>query len=199
MHTLNPTKLQKRKLKDMVLHLFPTYKYVNISYKGTISLRKSFWWYIFFMSKKVDLTELCLVMVPEKLEQLKTKSGKYSQVFSEYGHFALDMMQLGKPNKVIDYLYNSYVDIKFGIIRNYNYINNILPENKYSLFNTNAIVLSPLSPSFTKAKLKKWITAPSKLSHPKLKHNYLNLWFKDEVKKQLNKIYELQVTLSYST
>ncbi len=198
MHILSLTKLQKKKLREMILYLFPTYKYVNISKNGIISLRKSFWWYILFMSKKVDITEMCLVMLPDKLSKIRTKPA-YDSVFNTYSHMALNLIHLNKANTVVDFLYTTYVNLKYNIVKVYNTEHNLLPEKTIALFKCTNMVLSPLSNLYSKERLKKWKEAYTTITHPVLSRNTLNMWFKQEVKKQLNKIYELQLTLSYST
>jgi len=197
MRSLILTKLQKKKLKEVILYLFPKYKYVNINKDGIISLRKSFWWYIFNVSIKYDITEMCLVQIPERLEKLKSKSDEYENVFPIHSHIILDFFHLRKPDLVINYIYDAFIKAKYGIIKTYCITHNILPEKRYTLFSSEALVLSPLSPSYIKSQLSKWKNVTSN-QLPALRKNYLNMWFKKEIKEQLNMLYNIKMRIALS-
>jgi hypothetical protein len=202
MRIISPTKLQKKKLKEMILNLFPKYKYVQINKNGIILLRKSFWWYLLLIADKVDITEMCAVSIPEKLEKLKSKThneDEYVSAYNPYSYAVLDLMH-HRMNVVIDYLYNEYVNIKYNIQRVYYTKNNLLPQTTYSLsqiltdkVKEHSLVLSRLSTLYVKSILKKWKDGVNVLNHPVLRRSYLNYWFNRNFKEELYRIYNIKI------
>jgi len=210
MQILSPTYIQIKKLKEMILKLLPEYKYVSFEGHGLIFLSKSFWHDIFRIKRKcIHITELCTVYLPEKLERLDSRTnvenGKalpYQRIYNKYSHIVLDLLH-HRANTVIDYLYDEYTDIKYGIHRNYYTANNILPEKSYTLseilsnpIKKDGIVLSHLSNAYIKQALRRWKNASFVLNHPKLKSKYLDLWFNKEVKEQIRQIYNINIAFA---
>lgn len=210
MRILSPTVLQKKKLKEMILKLFPQYQYVKFGPCGLIFLSKSFWHFYFVKKETIHITELCSVHIPERLQELYVKTFEdnevipYQRVFNQYSQMVLHMLHY-RTNKVIDYLYDEYVHIKYGLHRNYYVKNNILPEQTYTLseilkdpVKKDGIVLSNFSTVQVKKTLKHWKDALFVLNHPKLRQNYLNMWFRKEIKEKLNEIYNYRIRIAIS-
>lgn len=194
MQILSPNKLQKKKLKEMISSLLPKYKYVQISKDGIISLRKNIWWYLLLISKKVNITDMCLVYLPEQLAKLDPTTETFINKYSQVG---LGLMHL-RNNSVIDYLYDNYVDLKLRLKRNHYIENSLLPVGNKYLLTVTDIVPSVFSNIYAREKLKQWKDAVNKLTHPVLFRNYINLWFKKEVKETLNWIDNIQLNLRLS-
>jgi hypothetical protein len=207
MHILSPTILQKKKLKEIIPKLFPQYQYIRFGRNGMIFLSKSFWHWI-FKRTAIHITELCTVHIPERLEELDTRitnyeeKASYKRVYNQYSHVVLDLLH-HRANTVIDYLYNEYTYIKYGIHKTYYTVNNVLPEKTYTLSEVlctpvkkDSIVLSPLSNVYIKQALKRWKDGCFVLNHPILHREYLNMWFRREVKQQLKQIYNIRIVIS---
>jgi len=208
MHLISPTTLQRKKLKEMIRKLFPQYQYVKFGPCGVIFLSKSFW-HVLFKCKTIHITELCTVYIPERLEKLDTRTildkgefTPYQRVYNKYSYIVLDLLH-HRANNIIDYLYDEYTYIKYGIHKKYYVVNNVLPETTYTLsevlsnpIKKDSLVLSPLSNAYIKQALKHWKDVPHVLNHPVLRSNYLNMWFKKEVKQQLRQIYNIRIVIS---
>jgi hypothetical protein len=206
MTIISPTLLQKKKLKDMIPKLFPEYQYVKFGPMGIILLSKSFWSFIFRKRTTIHITELCTVLIPERLEKLdhRTSDGEiipYQRIYNKYSHIVLDLLH-HRASNVIDYLYDEYTYIKYNIHKTYYIANNTLPQTTYTLSEllTNptkkdGIVLSRLSNAYIKEALKRWKNAPV-LNHPVLYRDFLNMWFRSEIKQQLNRIYNIRIAVS---
>lgn len=205
MHILSPTKLQKKKLKEMIQKLFPEYQYVRFGPSGLIFLSKSFW-YCLFKRDILHITEICTVHIPERLEKLKYRTietfgndTSYHRAFNEYSHMVLDLLHL-RANKVIDYLYDEFINVKYGIQKTYYTRNNLQPKKPYVLsevlFNSkkDSIVLSHLSNVHIKEALKRWKNAVFVLNHPVLRSKTLDLWFRSEIKEELRRIFNIRIT-----
>lgn len=195
MHIISPTILQKKKLKEMILRLFPEYQYVKFGSNGLISLSKSFWYFI-FKRETVHISELCTVYIPERLEKLENKTKM--RVYNIHSHIVLDLLHY-KANGVIDYLYDEYINIKYRIHKICYTKSNILPEKSYSLSTIllgekkDSLVLSRLSNVHIKEALKHWKDAVFVLNHPVLRSKILDLWFNSEIKKELRRIYNVRI------
>ena len=199
MHILSPTALQKKKLKEMTLRLFPEYGYLKYCSHGVISLSKSFW-HSLFKRTYIHITELCTVHIPERLVELENKTAQeyennppYQRAYNKYSHIVLDLLHL-RASKVIDYLYDEYTNVKYGIHKVYYVKNNILPQKSYSLSEalftkrSDSIVLSRLSNVHIKEALKHWKDTVFVLNHPALLSQTLDMWFREEIKEQLRRI-----------
>lgn len=199
MHILSPTALQKKKLKEMTLRLFPEYGYLKYCSHGVISLSKSFW-HSLFKRTYIHITELCTVHIPERLVELENKTAQeyegklpYQRVYNKYSHVVLDLLHL-RASKVIDYLYDEYTNVKYGIHKVYYVKNNILPERSYTLSEvlftkkSDSLVLSRLSNVHIKEALKHWKDTVFVLNHPALLSQTLDMWFRQEIKEQLRRI-----------
>lgn len=209
MRLLSPTKLQKKKLKEMIPKLFPKYRYVRFGSNGIVFLSKSIWHIIFCASTKVHITELCTVYIPERLNELKNKSNSiesegfiYKKAYNEYSHIVLDLLH-HRVNSIIDYLYDEYTYIKYGLNKTYCIVNNVLPEVTYTLseilqnpVKKDSIVLSRLSNTYSKQALKGWIKSSLVLNHPILRSKFLDLWFKKEIKEKLREIYNIRIAFT---
>ena len=207
MHILSPTTLQKKKLKEMIRKLFPQYQFVRFGPCGIILLSKSFWRSL-FTRKTVHIVELCTVLIPERLEELdsRTIDGedrfiRYQRVHNKYSHIVLDLLH-HRANSIIDYIYDEYTYIKYGIHKNYHIIHNTIPESTITLSNVmsqslkrDSIVLSPLSNSYIKQALKTWKEASPVLNHPVLRKDVINMWFRSEIKQQFNR-YNLRIVFN---
>jgi len=204
MHIISPTKLQKKKLKEMIKRLFPNYQYVKYGPSGLIFLSKSFWYFL-FKREIIHITEMCTVLIPERLEELESKTiietdghPPYRRVYNKYSHIVLDLLH-HRTNKVIDYLYDEYVGVKYGIHKTYYTRNNLLPQKSYTLSNIllnkqeGSIVLSRFSNAHIKEALKQWKDAVFVLNHPVLRSKTLDLWFNKEVKEELNRIFNIRI------
>lgn len=206
MYLISPTVLQKKKLKEMIKKLFPQYQYVKFGPCGIIFLSKSFWHYL-LKRKAIHITEMCTVYIPERLEKLDHRiiddnSSSYRRVYNKYSHIVLDLLH-HRANNIIDYLYDEYILVKYGIHKSYYNTYNILPETSYSLSqifrNTNkrdGVALSPFSSSYIQQTLKRWKEAPYKLNHPILWEKYLNMWFDQEVKQYFRRVYNIRIVIS---
>ena len=199
MRIITPTKLQKKKLKEMILKLFPQYTFIRIADNGIISLSKSFWHFIFMVNKKVHVSELCTVYIPERLDELYCTTFENGKFHVSYSNVVMELLH-HRSKSVIDYLYDEFIGIKHGIHKAYYTERQIVPETMYSLsemiFSSRKygeIVLSRLSNVQVKQSLKHWKDSLFVLNHPKLASNRLNLWFKKEFKKELRQIYLIQV------
>jgi hypothetical protein len=207
MQILSPTKLQKKKLKEMILKLFPQYRYVKFGANGIISLSKSFWHILFCVSTKIHVTELCTVHIPERLEELDTRTNihdefVYKRAYNQYSHTVLDLLH-HRVNSIIDYLYDEYTYIKYGLHKNYYTVNNTLPEITHTLseilqnpVKKDGIVLSRLSNAYSKQALRRWKNTSFVLNHPILRSKYLDMWFKKEVKEKLKQIYNIRIVVT---
>ena len=206
MHILSPTPLQKKKLKEMILRLFPEYGYIKFKPHGLISLSKSFW-HSLFKRNMVHITELCTVYIPERLEKLESRTieeldGRvhYQRVYNIRSHTVLDLLH-HRANGIIDYLYNEYAYIKYGIHKAYYTQTNLLPEKSYKLSEVllgekkDSIVLSHLSNAHIQQALKHWKNVVSALNHPALLSKTLDMWFRPEIKEELRRI---NVRISYA-
>lgn len=192
----------------MIRKLFPQYQHIVFGPFGIIFLSKSFWHSI-FSRKSIHITELCTVSIPERLAVLDSKTRindgdfkPYQRAYNKYSHIVLDLLHHRATN-IIDYLYDEYTYLKYGIQKNYYITNNILPETTYTLseilaspVKKDSIVLSPLSNVYIKQALKRWKDASFVLNHPKLHSKYLDTWFRREVKQQLNKVYNIRIIVS---
>ena len=208
MHILSPTKLQKKKLKEMIPKLFPQYQFVRFGPCGVIFLSKSFW-HSLFSHTTIHITELCTVLIPERLEKLDNRITDdedlfvpYQRVYNKYSHVVLDLLH-HRANNIIDYLYDEHTYIKYGIQKKYNTAFNIIPESTITLSQIvlqpakkDSIALSPLSPSYIKQALKTWTDAPTVLNHPILRSKVLDMWFRSEIKQQINQIYNLRIVFT---
>lgn len=208
MQILSPTVLQKRKLKEMIQKLFPQYQFVRFGPCGIIFLSRSFW-HVLFKHKTIHITELCTVHIPERLEKLDTRTIidegdfiPYQRVYNKYSHIVLDLLH-HRANNIIDYLYDEYTYIKYGIHKKYHTIHNTLPATTYTLseilsnpIKKDSLVLSPLSNTYIKQALKRWKDVPFVLNHPVLRSKYLDMWFRKEVKQQLKQIYNIRIVIS---
>jgi hypothetical protein len=207
MSLIVPTTLQKKKLKEMIQKLYPQYQYVKFGPCGIIFLSKSFWYFL-FKRKTINITELCTVYIPERLEKLDSRIiadqdvFPYQRVYNKYSHIILDLLH-HRANNIIDYLYDEYTYVKYGIHKTYHTIHNTLPKTTYTLsellvqpVKKDSIVLSPLSNTYIKQALKHWKDASTVLNHPVLRSKYLNTWFRSEVKQSLKRIYNIQIIIS---
>jgi len=207
MRLIVPSKLQLKKLKEIVLKLFIEYKYVFISHTGTISLYKSFWHLLILTNKKVNITDMCVIYIPERLGQLKDKTFGdkdliYQEPYNEYSHNIIELMYR-RSSLIIDYLYDEYILIKHKIRKVYCVKPVIVPTKLYVLppilfgcINHYCLMLSALSRACVKQSIKYWKEAPFVFNHAKILSNYLNLWFKREVKERLEQYYQLQVSIA---
>lgn len=209
MRLIHPTKLQEKKLREMIQKLFPQYQYVKFGKYGLISLSKSFWSYLFCKKDVVHITEFCTVNIPERLEELDSRITvddgtfvPYRRVYNKYSHVVLDLLH-NRATSIIDYLYDEYTYVKYGIHKTYYSINNQLPESTYTIFDiaysevkSNSIVLANFSNAYIKQALKRWKDAPFVLNHPILRRNFLDMWFKSEVKQYLRQIYDIKISIA---
>jgi len=209
MQLITPSKLQQKKLKEMILKLFPEYGYVTFNHLGIVFLSKSFWWNLFSLRKSVHITELCTVYIPERLEkidlQTKINNGNdtpYKQLYNKYSYIVLDLLH-NRANNIIDYLYDEYTFIKYGIHKVYHTEHHTLPEFSHTLsevlsnpIKKDGIVLSQLSNVYIKQALKRWKNATSVLNHPVLYRNFLNMFFREEVKKITRQFYDINIALN---
>jgi hypothetical protein len=206
MQLLLPTTLQRKKLTEIIKKIFPQYQFVRFGPCGLIFVSKSFW-HSLFKREVIHITELCTVLIPERLEELDTRttpSGEafpYQRVYNKYSHVVLDLLH-HRANSIIDYLYDEYIYVKYNIHKNYYTINDVLPERTYSLseillpVKPDSIALSHLSSDNIKQALKRWSNISSVLNHPVLKKDVLNMWFKREIKDQLQQIYDIRIVFS---
>lgn len=190
----------------MIPKLFPEYQYVKFGPMGIILLSKSFWSFIFSTYTSIHITELCTVLIPERLEKLDTRTSdgeitSYQRIYNKYSHIVLDLLH-HRTNNVIDYLYDEYTYIKYGIHKQYYTVNNVLPQPTYTLsellvnpVKKDSIVLSRLSNAYIKEALKRWKSAPV-LNHPILYRDFLNMWFRSEIKQELNRICNMRISIS---
>lgn len=199
MRIITPTRLQKKKLKEMVLQLFPQYVFVHIASNGIISLSKSFWHFIFMVNKKVHVSELCTVYIPERLNELYCTTFEYNRFRVNYSSVVMELLH-HRSKSVIDYLYDEFIGIKHGISKSYYSKIESVPKPTYALsemiFSSRKygeIVLSRLSSVQVKQSLKHWKDSLFILDHPKLVSQRLNLWFRKEFKEELRQIYTIQV------
>gem|GEM_PF-5083250 len=153
------------------------------------------------MADKVDMTEMCIVNIPEKLEKFKSKTreGEYEFAYNPYSYAVLDLMH-HRTNVVIDYLYNEYINIKYNIQRIYYVKNDLLPQTTYSLsqiltdkVKEHSLVLSRLSTLYVKSILKQWKDSVNVLNHPVLRKSYLNYWFNRNFKEELYRICNIRI------
>jgi hypothetical protein len=199
MHILSPTPLQKKKLEEMIVKLFPEWKYVRFKRHGLISLSKSFW-YSLFKRNIVHITELCTVYIPERLEKLESRTieeldGRvhYQRVYNIRSHTVLDLLH-HRANGIIDYLYNEYTYVKYGIHKAYYTQTNLLPEKSYKLSEIlfgrkeGSVVLFHFSNAYIQQALKHWKNVVSALNHPVLLSKTLDMWFRPEIKEELRRI-----------
>lgn len=204
MSLISPNKLQKKKLKEIILKLFPQYQFVRFGPKGILFLSKSFWHFL-FKRELIHITEMCTVLIPERLEKLDSRKLSdetvfpYQRVYNKYSHIVLDLLH-HRANNIIDYLYDEYTFMKYNIQTEFYEVNNVLPVATYSLSNVihnyikkDSIVLHSISNAHLKQMLKRWTEVPFVLNHPVLRSNYLNMWFKQEIKQQLNQIYNIRI------
>lgn len=209
MRIISPTKLQKKKLMEMILKLFPVYGYIHIFKNGNISMSKSFWHYIFFphKTKRSNVSEMCTLLIPERLQETYDKTFKddnvaiYNRAYNIYSHSVIELLHK-RSSTVIDYLHTEYYHIKYKIQKVYCAENNILPETSYSMrellltpLKRNSLVLSRLSNTYIKQTLKYWINQNSNFNHPKMLSNYLNLWFNKEIKEKLEQYYKINISI----
>jgi len=201
MQLITLTKLQKKKLKEMVVKLFPEFQYVRFKQHGLISLSKSFWHSLFY-SDTVHITELCTVRIPEKLEELDLRmkgDNAYHRAYNQYSHIVLDLLH-HRASKIVDYLYDEYIHIKYNIRKVYYNTNGILPKPAYKLSQfflprkNDSVVLSRLSDVHIKEALRRWTNVTSVLNHPVLQVKRLNLWFKREIKEELGRILDIRIS-----
>lgn len=208
MQLISPTILQKKKLREMIQKLFPQYQYVKFGPCGIIFLSKSFWCSL-FKRKAIHITELCTVYIPERLEKLDIRIRlneeeilPYQRAYNKYSHIVLDLLH-HRANNIVDYLYDEYTYVKYGIHKKCCAATNTLPETTNTLSNIlsntikkDSLVLSPLSNAYIKQALKHWKDRPIVLNHPVLRSKYLDMWFKQEIKQQLNQIYNIRIAIS---
>jgi hypothetical protein len=206
MKILSTTSLQRKKLKEMISKVFPNYKYVRISPKGKISLSRSFWYMLFGAFKTIDITEMCMVLIPEQLDKLYMatfegeQNGAYERVYNQYSHIVLDLIH-HRSKSIIDYLYDEYVHIKYGLKKNYYYKANVLQESTETLkvllanpVREQAIVLSRLSTISNKIYIERWMKSLFILNHPKLYSSYLDLWLRKYFKEQIRDAYSIRIS-----
>jgi hypothetical protein len=149
---------------------------------------------------------MCTVFIPERLEKLESRivdeyDNLYEQTTNKYSQTVLELLH-NRSNSIIDYLYDEYTYVKYGIHKIYYTVNHKLPETTYTLselllnpIRKDSIVLSHLSNVYIKEALKRWKNANFVLNHPMLRSRYLDLWFKREIKQKLNEIYNIQIVL----
>lgn len=192
----------------MILKLFPQYRFVRFGPCGIIFLSRSFWQFL-FKRQSIHVTEMCTVFIPERLEKLDSRiildeegTLPYQRMYNKYSHIVLDLLH-HRANNIIDYLYDEYTYIKYGIHKKYNIIHNTLPATTYTLSEVlscstkkDSLVLSPSSNAYIKQALKRWKEGPFVLNHPVLRSNYLNMWFRQEVKQRLREIYNIRIVIS---
>lgn len=183
----------------MILKLFPQYMFIHIANNGIISLSKSFWHFIFMVNKKVHVSELCTVYIPEKLDELYYITFENDKFHISYSNVVMELLH-HRSKSIIDYLYDEFIGIKHRIRKTYYTKKEIVPEATYSLsemiFSSRKygeIVLSRLSNVQVKQSLKRWKDSLFVLDHPKLASQRLNLWFKKEFKEELRQIYSIRV------
>lgn len=203
MQLISPTKLQKKKLKEIIQKLFPKYQYVQYGPSGLIFLSKSFWHFL-FNRETIHISEMCTVYIPERLEELESRTitetdghPPYRRVYNKYSHIVLDLLH-HRANGVIDYLYDEYISVKYGIQKTYYTRNNLLPQKAYSLSQIlfgkkDSVVLSSFSTAHIKEALKQWKDSVFVLNHPILRSKTLDLWFNQELKKELSYIYNIRI------
>jgi len=206
MRILSLTILQEKKLKEMILKLFPEYNYVVIRKNGIVSLSKSFWWSLIKRPKTLHVSEMCSVLIPEKLQTLymgvfENDHKPYDPVYNQYSHIVLDLLHC-RSNKVVDYLYDEFILIKYGLRKAHCVKNDILPQAVYTLskllsipIKKDSIVLSKFSNAYAKQSLKHWKKSISVLNHPILLSNSLNMWFRKEVKEYLKQYYQIKISI----
>lgn len=207
MRIISPTKLQVKKLKEMIFKLFPEYSFIWVR-KNTISLSKSFWHFIIGKVERTSVAEMCTVYIPERLDKLYYKTFKdndeivYHRAYNGYSHEVLELLH-HRSKSVIDYLYDEYCHVKYGLRRIVYTKRNMLPEITYTLkeilsnpIKKDALVLSSLSNVYARQSLKYWKDTCTTLVHPKLLSNYLNLWFKKEIKEKLQEFYQLKISVA---
>lgn len=161
---------------------------------------------LFGAFKTIDITEMCMVLIPEQLDKLymATFEGEqecaYERAYNQYSHIVLDLMH-HRSKSIIDYLYDEFVHIKYGLKKNYYYKASILPEMtetlKIQLANPvkeNAIVLSRLSTISNRIYLERWMKSLFVLNHPKLYSSYLDLWLRKYFKEQIRDTYSIRVS-----
>ena len=209
MRLISPTRLQKAKLKEMVLKLYPDYRVVIISDKGIISLYKSIWHFILQVKKTVYVSDMCIVHIPEKLEELNSNVFEegglpvYNRVYHNYSHIVLELLHRRDSN-IIDYLYNEFAYIKHGIMRTYYVNTQKKPEPVFSLsemlhnpsIKYGDMIFSRLSSLHAKQSLKHWKDSLFVLHHPKLLSKTLNLWFRKELKQEIGRCLQLEIKLN---
>lgn len=206
MKILSTTSIQRTKLKEIILKVFPNNKFVKISPKGKIFLSRSIWFMFFGAYKTIDITEMCMVLIPEQLDKLYMATfegeqlGTYQRVYNQYSHIVLDLMH-HRSKSVIDYLYDEFVHIKYGLKKNYCYKANILQEQTETLkaiianpVKETAIALSSLSTISNKVYLERWMKSLFVLNHPKLYSSYLDMWLRKYFKDQIKHAYSIVIS-----
>lgn len=192
----------------MVQMLFPQFQYVKFGPCGIIFLSKSFWHFLFLIKETVHITELCSIHLPERLQELYAKTFDndeiitYKPVFNRYSPMVLHLLH-NNPNRVIDYLYDEYTYLKYGIQKMYHITNNILPEQTHTLseilanpIRKDSIVLSNFSHFHINRMLKRWKDTLFVLNSPKLFSNYINLWFRKDIKQKLKEVYDIRIAIT---
>jgi len=151
---------------------------------------------------------MCTVYIPERLDKLYNKTFEdintpvYHRAYNQYSQCVIQLLH-HRNKSIIDYLYDEYTYIKYGIKKAYRVKNNILPEITYTLVEIlrspvkkDALVLSRLSNAHVKQSLKYWKNFSSTFKHPKLLSDYLNLWFKKEIKEKLAQYYQIKISIA---
>jgi hypothetical protein len=207
MRIIQPTILQQRKLREMILKLFPDYGYVKIKNDGIIFLSKSFWHFILHIRVVTHISDMCTVTIPEKLHELytvtfddaDTQASDY--VINKYSHTVIELLHR-RSKGVIDYLYDEFTDIRFGIQKTYYTNRKVLPEVSYTLAEilskpkTDSIMLHRLSHAYACKAIKQLRDLPRIFNHPKLLSQFLNMWFNPEVKEKLKQYYKVRISVT---
>lgn len=96
------TSFQKHKLKEMIQALLPDYKYIRITRRGNVILKKSFWT---FECRKYHFLELCVTILAPLVSSFQY--GK-PEVSAAYYLNIYPIMQSQETSRVVDYLFSEF-------------------------------------------------------------------------------------------
>jgi hypothetical protein len=96
------TSFQKQKLKEMITALLPDYKYIRITKRGNVILKKSFWT---FECRKYHFLELCVTILAPLVSSFQY--GK-PEVSAAYYLNIYPIMQSQETSRVVDYLFSEF-------------------------------------------------------------------------------------------
>lgn len=111
MRLIKITPIIKIRVKEMILDLFPEYKYVKVKKTGLVSLKKNRW---SLRRETLSLTDLAISVIPKRIAKRAkedNKGNEYLNVFNSYISSMVYMSIYDCHFDIIEYIWNKYVEL----------------------------------------------------------------------------------------